>query len=544
MTKDNFPSDNLRVTHGPPGTGKTTYLSEMAAKASSSFGAKAVLLASLTRAAAAEISSRNLPLPKDRIGTLHSHAYRAIGSPPIAEASGELLTSFEEATGFAVTRVETNGDDVEDETVADDASNPSIYEAYLRHRARCTERSTWSPTVLKFAAAWESFKAENGLIDFEDMISVAYTDTSSAPGDPHVIYIDEAQDHSASEFRLALKWAAAARGGAVLVGDTDQTIYEWRGADPAAFRGLDVPPERHRVLEQSYRVPRAVHAVARRLIRGCSSRDDVTYYPRDADGTVECLDESTFRHVPSLVRSIERIVDDTDETVMVIGSCGYMLRPLIIELRNRGVPFHNPFRRRRGDWNPLARHGIVADFLVPDVRGSTWTWAELTRWLGVVRSKCLQRRMKKIVADTAKTYPDAPIAADVAEGLDVLQSMVVDGGALPTGGVSDRLCWLVSSALASRKKGLEYPARVAAKRGPSAIVKKPRVIVGTIHSVKGAEADHVYVFPDISVRSLSSSQSDRGRDELTRLFYVAATRARQSLHVLRPALSGLSFNIL
>src|SRR5579862_1388839 len=48
---------------GPPGTGKTTYLSKQVKNAAERFGSDSVLVTSFTRAAAAELVGRDLPLP-------------------------------------------------------------------------------------------------------------------------------------------------------------------------------------------------------------------------------------------------------------------------------------------------------------------------------------------------------------------------------------------------------------------------------------------------------------------------------------------------
>lgn len=49
-----------------------------------------LLLTSLTKAAAAEIASRKLPIDFQALGTLHSHCYHALGSPEIAEGREHL----------------------------------------------------------------------------------------------------------------------------------------------------------------------------------------------------------------------------------------------------------------------------------------------------------------------------------------------------------------------------------------------------------------------------------------------------------------------
>ena len=72
--------------HGPPGCGKSHALAtRWVPAAAEKFGAQAVVICSLTKTAAQEIASRDLPTPKENVGTLHALAYRALGRPTIAE---------------------------------------------------------------------------------------------------------------------------------------------------------------------------------------------------------------------------------------------------------------------------------------------------------------------------------------------------------------------------------------------------------------------------------------------------------------------------
>ena len=38
---------------------------------------------------------------------------------------------------------------------------------------------------------------------------------------------------------------------------------------------------------------------------------------------------------------------------MICASCAYLLRPTLAVLRQRGIPFTQPWRRDRAEWNPL-----------------------------------------------------------------------------------------------------------------------------------------------------------------------------------------------
>ena len=64
---------------GPPGCGKTTWLTNQVGNAVEA--GKTVLISSLTKAAAAEIGGRGMPIHWDSLGTLHSHCYHVLGQP-------------------------------------------------------------------------------------------------------------------------------------------------------------------------------------------------------------------------------------------------------------------------------------------------------------------------------------------------------------------------------------------------------------------------------------------------------------------------------
>jgi len=62
--------------------------------------------------------------------------------------------------------------------------------------------------------------------------------------------------------------------------------------------------------------------------------------------------------------------------------------------------------------------------------------------------------------------------------------------------------------------------------------QQPTIYIGTIHSVKGAEADHVVLATDLTAAILRGYELDADNEH--RVFYVGATRARSSLTLLQP----------
>jgi superfamily I DNA/RNA helicase len=89
---------------------------------------------------------------------------------------------------------------------------------------------------------------------------------------------------------------------------------------------------------------------------------------------------------------------------------------------------------------------------------------------------------------------------------------------------------------ASQRKQADYPVRVVRRAGSAALMDRPRITIGTGHSVKGGEADVVYVFPDLSASGMREWEGGRKRrDAIIRLGYVMITRARESLVICEPA---------
>lgn len=541
-SRDHSVTTEYRI-YGPPGTGKTTNLTRHIKHAVNRFGDRSVLVTSFTRAAAAELAGRDVPVDPDFIGTLHSHCYRALGHPVIAE--GCVHEWNRENPALRVTPVAREiGLDGED-SVEEDADQVAYGDRLLQQlnccRGMMLEREAWPATVREFASKWNQYKAANGLLDFCDLIERALHDVIAGPNNPAVIAVDEAQDLNRLQLTLVRRWGARARY-LVLAGDDDQTIYSWAGASPDGILDPDIPEDHKVFVKQSYRVPRSVHAVAERLIRQVSRRQEKTYLPRPADGEVHRLSQAGYRSPEyCILKTAERHMKQ-GKSIMFLTSCSYMLHPIVAVLRKNLIPFHNPYRKCNGFWNPLrtgsprsAANRIVS-LLVGHPRLGTahrdWTSGDLARWLEWLRGEGVLR------ADTKAVLAALPDRTDVTSA--VLRAVLEpDSLAGLLGALNDSPCallrwWRDRLALQFRKR-VQFPADIAAMQGLQALTATPQILVGTIHSVKGGEADVVYLFPDLS-RAGHAHYQRRGpdRDSVLRVFYVGATRARETLYICSP----------
>ena len=75
--------------------------------------------------------------------------------------------------------------------------------------------------------------------------------------------------------------------------------------------------------------------------------------PRPEDGNVHRLSRGGYRSPEyGILKTAERHLAQ-GKSIMMLASCSYMLRPVIAVLRKNGIPFHNPYRKANGFWNPL-----------------------------------------------------------------------------------------------------------------------------------------------------------------------------------------------
>ena len=542
---------------GPPGTGKTTYLSRQIEKAAGEYNGS-VIVSSFTRAAAVELVQRKLPVSRESIGTLHALCYRALGRPKIAELFTEDFNT--EHPGYKISQRGTAMEDIE--AAKSKTQGDEIFAQMQIKRARMIPKSVWPETLLDFSRVWEGWKEENGYMDFTDLIEEAIRSVPVAPQSPAVGFFDEVQDFTPVQLKLVRQWVSH-MDFAILAGDDDQCIYSFAGASPEAFLEPELPQEYVRVLNQSWRLPRTIQEYADSWIRKVAVRYPKQYRPKDSEGFVTLFD-AKWKNPELYIREIERYIQG-GKTVMILATCSYMLDPLKKILKEAAIPFHNPYRKSRGDWNPLgSRRGTtmverILAYLLPSFelwgeQARYWRLDDLKKWVMVLNSSgVLKRGAKTLLLDKLKDVKeeDDPTSFDFGANVedtsfdygenkesqadvDEILSML-EPHALERAEASD-IDWFYQNILPAKKKIAKYPIDLIKVRGPRTLIEKPRLVIGTIHSVKGGEADIVYLFPDLSQEAYRNAMTDRSsRDSIKRQMYVGMTRAREGLYICEPS---------
>jgi superfamily I DNA/RNA helicase len=516
---------------GPPGTGKTTNLTRQIHRAVERFGKDSVLVTSFSRAAAAELAGQDLPVSPDRVGTLHSHCWHALGRPEIAEVHVEEWNRANPHLRITPAKKERklDGEESDEESVNDVRSGDYWLGELNRSRGMVRPIEAWPAALREFAAKWSRYKASRRVMDFCDLIDTAMREIRIAPKRPDVIFADEAQDLNPMQLTLVRRWGENAQYF-IIAADDDQTIYCWCGATPDAVLDPEIPDDHKIILKESYRVPRSVHARANCLIHQVSRRQEKVYDPRPEDGMCLTLSQGGYKSpeywiLKTIMQHLER-----GQKVMLLASCSYMLHPVIAVLRKWGIPFHNPYRKSNGFWNPL-RHGRIGSSTnrVLSLLGPhPWTHRDLKLWAEWLNPKGnLRTGAKELIEASDDSLPVTTERLNELFGAGAVESL------LAASNDSRQLLQWWSRRVAPEFHGrVQFPVVVALAGAPRALEEAPRVIVGTIHSVKGGEADVVFLFPDLSpAGDAAYLRHGPERDSVIRLLYVGMTRARHTLYI-------------
>lgn len=498
------------------------------------------MVSSFTKAAARELISRDLPLNDDQVGTLHALCYRSMDGPKIV--GKELLADWNaEHPQMAVSGAQANVDDPYYDFDGDSSKHGDrLMQECNRLRGLMVPQSDWPVSVQSFYDYWKDFKSNTHTVDFTDLIETCVNEKMDIPNEAKVLFLDEVQDFAPLELALARHWGSTC-DKFYLVGDPRQCIYRFKGATPTAFMYPELPPENITVLGQSYRVPRAVHASAQSWAEGLSDYTPMEYKPRDADGYVGVTNMLHKYPDPIYSNLIEWL--DQGKTVAFLGSCSFLMDPLKHKLREWGLPFHNPYRRSRGDWNPLhTKSGTVSasDRIIAYLKikkGEWWTYGDLWKWASMMEADELFTRGAKTKMRTMAEQKETAVTPVDTADLEKWIPNEPHAAALIQGDLE----FLNSHILSTYKKPVDYACKVIESRGEAALKKSPQIIIGTVHSMKGGEADVVVAYPDLSPSGFQEwvTYGDP-KDSVRRMMYVGITRAREALYWAQPSGRAIS----
>ena len=567
---------------GGPGSGKTTALLDRVEGIleADDTDVRDVLVVSYTRAAAAEIrerlaerldvSPRSL---KGNVCTMHAKAYElldlsrgdVVGEDDKESFCEEYGLEFEDQHGGAgrrTARSTTIGNKIiatsqwlqrTERDVADWYDVPfqwDVEEVRLppEEDPNAQQGNKYTPTwpsdddridIPEAIRAWRGYKGDNGLVGFADMLE-RVAGRSLVPSVDHLV-IDEFQDITTLQYGVFEEWRPHMEKE-LIAGDDDQVVYAWQGADPDLLLETDVDEDV--VLPNSYRLPSEILNVVNAEIRHIDKRQEKDLHPRKEGGTVEAIESPSMLE---LVRNVRYTVEDDEGSVMCLFRARYQMFDFIDEFIDRGIPFTMLTDGRM--WTDRVQDYVAAIEKID--AGEPVTLLEARRLADMLQESAFGTNDRDEFYDLLDDREEAADADDITL-IDVpVDDMTEFIPFMPDPASADDMVRKVTSF--QRKSMGAYFGGDYEGMDPT------RVRVGTIHSAKGREADHVFVATDLTekvVEQMAASIDDptdvAGIEEFTkstspvpvltdnerRVFYVGMSRARERLVVLENLVGG------
>ncbi len=485
---------HTQVILGPPGTGKTsTLLGLIEDELQNGTSPDTIGFFTFTKKAVNEGKERamnkfsisNKELPYFR--TLHSLAFRQLGLTRESVVSNSDIKDLNEKLNLKLTGRTTSDDGhlfgmTHDDRLAFIENLARMRDIPLKEQWHQVEDAVGWFELERFARGLQLFKEDRLLVDYTDMLCKFLVEGDVPKLD--VMFVDEAQDLSPLQWAVVRKLADKAKK-IYVAGDDDQAIYKWAGAD---VDYLIQNSKNALVLKQSYRVPSAVHEVARQCIGQVRSRIYKEWTPRKEKGLV--------RWEPNI-----ELVNMEKGDWLVLARTNYLLEDVDDYCRNEGWFFEVKGR-------PSIPESKIRAVLY---------WEKLRKGETISLNECANILKFIKVLDYKKLDT---LDSNINLQYEDLKSHFPD---LPDGK------WFDVFTLLSPKE-VSY-IRAMLRRGEK-ITKQPRIRLSTIHAAKGGEATNVVLLTDITTRVYKNYQQNP--DDENRVFYVGVTRTKENLYLIEP----------
>lgn len=228
--------DNILVSAGP-GSGKTVVIVNRVYNLIRNKGVspRNIIVITFTKAAATHMRKRFLAISGDGVspffGTFHGLCYKILKSYYNEINIIESWESYKVVKSFLSTYM----DDVSEDRIKDYLNAISIYKC--RKEYEDNNNSIDKDILMNCVTFYESYKKEKGLLDFEDL-QVMTRDLFLKNGQilsyyqnqfKHIL-VDEFQD--SDDIQIEILTLLKGKNNIFAVGDEDQCIYSFRGANP------------------------------------------------------------------------------------------------------------------------------------------------------------------------------------------------------------------------------------------------------------------------------------------------------------------------
>lgn len=214
-------------------------------------------------------------------------------------------------------------------------------------------KQTTDPRMSRLAVIYEQYEERlrnSNALDFDDLLLEAvrllsYDSDLRRRYNDHIEYlmIDEYQDTNRTQYEL-MRLLSAKRRNVAVVGDEDQSIYSWRGADIRNILDFetDFPDAAVIRLEQNYRSTKNILSAAGAVVENNTQRKGKTLWTASGEGEKITLYEGLDAENEALYVADQidkRLAANPDEQVAILYRTNFQSRQIEEALRR----YHRPY---------------------------------------------------------------------------------------------------------------------------------------------------------------------------------------------------------
>jgi len=363
---------------------------------------------------------------------------------------------------------------------------------------------------------YEAFKGEK--IDYTDTL-ILFLEDPVFDDEVENLVVDEFQDLTPLMYKV-VKFFESKTKNQFYAGDELQTIYSYMGSSPEFLIREYKSAEIKETLRKSWRLPKDVCRIAEKMVeKYISKRIDIEIEPREEIGGIIKVESIS----PSLLKKLE------NEDVYFLHRTNAMKKVWKEKLISMGIRFKEMGIGKR-IWTRTL--DSIYSALLKIKRGEALSFTETLSLIEKIPSKPFLIRGVKAKLKRGE-YRD------------------FETGKLKESFTPEELKRMFFSKDYGPEYILEHPEalkieKIQLKALKNKLVMNPTpisdncLIIGTIHSAKGGEADYVILNCKLTRRLLKEIvSSPKRREEEARVFYVGVTRTRGTLFLLNSSINPL-----
>jgi DNA helicase-2/ATP-dependent DNA helicase PcrA len=592
----------VETTEGPvlilagAGTGKTRAITfRMANLIANRVPAEAILAVTFTNKAAEEMRNRvsalllraGIPPAQPWLSTFHSLCARLLRREAAAAGLPRDFAIYDDDDQLAAVKLAMTKLQIDDDSLT--PRNVLSRISYAKNHGQTSEQlraEAFDQNGRRTAdifAAYEKLLHDSKALDFDDLLlRSARLLRASAPTREkwqarfQYIHVDEYQDTNRVQYEL-MRLLTGPKQNVCVVGDEDQSIYRWRGADVSILLSFsrDFPAAKVVKLERNYRSTQNILDAAGAVVANNPERLGKSLSAEKGPGiNLKYLEARDAQAEAEFVAGeLERILnDDSDQTCAVEYRTNFQSRAFEEVFRRRGLryklvggfSFYNRTEVKDAlAYVRLAMHpeddisllrvlnvpprGVgktTVDALRESARvDGTPLWAAIERFVSgasagraVTPLRAFQELIRKLQEALANQEPSGFLHAVLEESgyMAMLKDRNTPEDVARLENLEE-LARALAEGLEAGETFTDFLDAAALVSDADQFEGKPGVTLITLHSTKGLEFDHVFLTgmeEGICPHSRSITE-EKGIEEERRLVYVGMTRARQSLTLTR-----------